>query len=349
MDLAINTLMSLPAVKRDVRMWFLFDELGALHRLPALERALTTGRGFGGAVVMGVHTISKLRDTYGDKIADTLASLARTKLILATPDHNSAKWCSEQIGSGEWRQMEQGMSYGVNNVRDAMTLTPKRQLEPLVLPDDVARLPSLSGWLKLPEGMPAAPITLTYTAYPKVASAFIARDIPIKRIPLTFDINGAQGGPSQTVEEGEGRMAADLAEAQRAAEYWRAMAGASMQEMIKQTAPKGRRPPPNPASAATAAEAEQPVLDLQPQPKPDEANAAAERATAIAADPLPDRRSAMTPATRTSGVLPSPPIDLTRSEMQQDFGDGQTPGHAHPPALPAPSPPSIGDDMDMGR
>ncbi|MFZ4747139.1 MAG: type IV secretion system DNA-binding domain-containing protein [Sphingomonas sp.] len=175
MDMAINSMMSLPTSPRDIRIWFLFDEVGALHRLPAIEKGMQTARNYGGAFVLGVHTIAKLRDTYGDKIAETLGSLARTKLILATADYASAQWCSQQIGNGEWRQMEEGYSYGYSNVRDAVTLTNKRQLEPLVLPDDITKLPDLTGWLVFPQDMPAAKVRLTYRDWPRAAPGFVAR------------------------------------------------------------------------------------------------------------------------------------------------------------------------------
>lgn len=175
MDTAINTMMSLPPSPRDIRIWFLFDELGALHRLPAIEKGMQTARNFGGAFVLGVHTIAKLRDTYGDKIAETLGSLARTKFILATADYSSAQWCSQQIGNGEWRQMEEGYSYGYSNVRDAVTLTAKRQLEPLVLPDDISKLPDLKGWLVFPQGFPAAPVKLVPQQWSRIARAYEQR------------------------------------------------------------------------------------------------------------------------------------------------------------------------------
>jgi len=175
MDMTINAMMAGSPSPRDARIWFLFDELGALHRLPAIEKGMQTARNYGGAFVLGVHTIAKLRDTYGDDIAETLGSLARTKLILATADYTSAKWCSEQIGNGEWSEMEQGVSFGVDNVRDAITLTNKRQLEPLVLPDDISKLPDLHGWLVFPQGFPAAKIKLKIRHWPKKAEGFMPR------------------------------------------------------------------------------------------------------------------------------------------------------------------------------
>ena len=201
LNTAITTIMSGTTSPRDVKMWFLFDELGALHRLPAIEAGLQTARNYGGAFVLGVHTIAKLRDTYGDKIADTLGSPTRTKVMLATPDYGSAKWCSDYIGSSEWQQMDEGWSYGHNNVRDAVTLTPRRQLEPLVLPETIMNLPSLTGFLKLSEGLPAAPVKLTFEKYASLASGFIARPPrPPRHLLKEDDAGGDEGGRSNTTD-----------------------------------------------------------------------------------------------------------------------------------------------------
>src|SRR3546814_7851062 len=58
-----------------------------------------------------------------------LASLARTKLILATADLDTAEQCARYIGNREVRQMDEAYSYGYNNTRDASTLTPRKQVE----------------------------------------------------------------------------------------------------------------------------------------------------------------------------------------------------------------------------
>ncbi|NNM78042.1 type IV secretion system DNA-binding domain-containing protein [Sphingomonas sp. ID1715] len=174
MDTAMTTLMSGPRCP-DLKLWFLFDELGALHRLPAIEKGLQTARNYGGAIVAGVHAYAKLKETYGDNMAMTLAALARTKLILATADRESATWCSDFIGHRQYRQMEEGFSYGYNNARDAVSLTPRRQIEPLLLPDQLMNLPSLDGFLKFPDGFPAAPVRLRPRPLPSVADPFVPR------------------------------------------------------------------------------------------------------------------------------------------------------------------------------
>lgn len=173
-DLAVNNLMRLPKT-RDLRTWYLFDEVHALHALPGIEHGLQSARNFGGAFVLGIHSFDKLVATYGLQNATALTGLARTKLILATADRTTAEKCSEFIGNREVRQVDEAYSYGYNNTRDASTLTPRTAVEPLVLPDDITDLPSLNGFVKFPDGFPAARIKLTYKSYPEVAPGSMPR------------------------------------------------------------------------------------------------------------------------------------------------------------------------------
>jgi type IV secretory pathway TraG/TraD family ATPase VirD4 len=174
MDLAVNALMGMPRT-RDLRMWYLFDEVHALHRMPAIEHGLQTARGFGGAFVLGMHSFDKLAETYGEEGAINLASLARTKLILATADKNTAEVCSNFIGFREVRETDEAYSIGASRSRDAATITPRTEVKPLVIPDDIMNLPSLHGYVKFPEGFPAARIRLVWRDYPKIAEPFLRK------------------------------------------------------------------------------------------------------------------------------------------------------------------------------
>ncbi len=185
LDLAMNTLMAMDRT-REVRMWFFVDELGALHRLPALEKGLQTARNFGGAIVTGIHAYAKLKEVYGENMAMTLSSLARTKLILGTADRETATWCSDFIGHRQVRDMEEGYTYGYNNARDAVSLTSRKHIEPLLLPDQLMNLPRLSGYLKFPDGFPAAPVKLVPVDRARHADPFIRR----------AEDSGHQAGPT---------------------------------------------------------------------------------------------------------------------------------------------------------
>ena len=204
LDTAMNTLMTLDRT-RDLRIWFFVDELGALHRLPALEKGLQTARNFGGAIVTGIHAYAKLKEVYGDNMAMTLSSLARTKLILGTADRETATWCSDFIGHTQVRDMEEGYTYGFNNARDAVSLTSRKHIEPLLLPDQLMNLPRLKGYLKFPDGFAAAQVKLTPVDRRRRADGFIRRAIdPVVVPPVDPESDvterGAQGA-STTGEE----------------------------------------------------------------------------------------------------------------------------------------------------
>jgi type IV conjugative transfer system coupling protein TraD len=222
MDLAINRLMTLPRT-RNLRTWFMFDELGALHRLPAIENGLQTARAFGGAMILGIHSFEKLIEVYGEQGARNLASLARSKLILATADLDTAEQCARYIGNREVRQMDEAYSYGYNNTRDASTLTPRKQVEPLVIADDITNLPSLHGFVKFPDGFPAARIKLEWRDYPTIAQGFLNRPnlqpVRSKRGEEVFEAGeggetGGRDGAEQVIAEvtAPGNVAKEMAE-----------------------------------------------------------------------------------------------------------------------------------------
>jgi len=203
MNLAVHTLMRLPRT-RSLRTWFFFDEVHALHRLPAIEDGLQTARGFGGAFVLGIHSFAKLAETYGKEGAQNLASLARTKLILAAADRDTAEHCSDYIGHREVRMMDEAYSYGYSNIRDAATITPRSEVQPLVIPDDIMRLPSLRGFLVFPEGFDAARIKLTYKDWPKVAEGYVLREnvepLEFIAMPKDDDEEAETGGRDRSAD-----------------------------------------------------------------------------------------------------------------------------------------------------
>ena len=78
--------------------------------------------------------------------------------------------------------MDEAYSYGYNNLRDASTLTPKKEVAPLVIADDINELPSLHGFVKFPDGFPAARVVLKWRDFPQVALGFEPREaLPKKR------------------------------------------------------------------------------------------------------------------------------------------------------------------------
>lgn len=305
MDLAINRLMTLPRT-RSLRTWFMFDELGALHQLPAIENGLQTGRAFGGAMVLGIHSFEKLVEVYGEQGARNLASLARTKLILATADLDTAEQCARYIGNREVRQMDEAYSYGYNNTRDASTLTPRKQVEPLVIADDITNLPALHGFVKFPDGFPAARILLEWKDYPAVAEGHVARaDVSPVRSKRAEEAFGQEEDGEAGGRDGASQVSEGEAEPRNVARDLAARILSVEPEPSEETAPReapttgAQGGAPAPASEAPARYAGQPSAEAEA--------------------PAPSRD----PGAKGQVATPSVPEDLTLFELRQAFGNGR--------------------------
>lgn len=180
-DTALITLMS-GKPSDETQMWFFVDELSALHKLPTLKQALETSRSYGGAIVLGCHGKSQISEVYGEEATKTILGLLNTKLFMSAADTETSNYAADIIGTQEVIDVQHGATIGLNSMRDARSLSQTRTNRQLVMPQEVKSLPSLSGYLTFPEGLPAAPVFIVPKTRPGVAEAFIERLIePRKR------------------------------------------------------------------------------------------------------------------------------------------------------------------------
>ena len=155
------------------RIWVVLDELPTLHQVPSLQPGLAESRQFGGCFVLGVQVIPALRDLYGRNGAETVSGLCGTRVVLASPDRDTAQWSADSLGRSEVEEVAEGFSYGANTIRDGVSLTPKRELRPLALASEIMRLENLSGYLRFPGPLPVATIKLDYVDRPEAAARFV--------------------------------------------------------------------------------------------------------------------------------------------------------------------------------
>ncbi len=196
LEIAVNALLSLPR-KDERRTWLILDELPTLHQLPSLRPGLAESRQFGGCFVLGVQVFSALRDLYGRDGAETISGLCGTRVVLAAPDRDTSEWSAESLGRVEVETLAEGVSY--DTPRDGVTLSARRDLRPLVLPAEVARLENLTGYLKFPGPWPVARIALAYKDRSPVARRFVPREDGENRSGA-----GSSGGTNDVAEKGVG-------------------------------------------------------------------------------------------------------------------------------------------------
>ena len=173
-ELAIVALLSLPP-SRVRRLWFIVDELPTLHQIPSLTSGLRESRQFGGAFVLGTQVMSELRDIYGREEAESISGNCNTRLVLSSPDWQTAQWLSNSLGRSMVERTKEGLSFGAHEIRDGVSLSSHEEITPLVLPSELQVLPNLHGFIKLPRDLPVAHIILEPKTRPPVEHTIIRR------------------------------------------------------------------------------------------------------------------------------------------------------------------------------
>lgn len=161
----------------DPRLFFVLDELPTLNKIPALLTSLATLRQFGAAFMLGFQVNSQLEEIYGREGARTIAGTLNTVMVLSTPDHETAKSCSERLGMQDQEEMMETISLGAHEARDGVSVMARRQERHIVTPSEIQSLPQLAAYLRFAYDAPVARIAVQPDTSREVkAEAFIEYD-----------------------------------------------------------------------------------------------------------------------------------------------------------------------------
>ena len=111
-------------------------------RVQGFSDALTKGRKYGLCAVVGLQSVSQLRDAHGQDGAQTLLSCLSSQLLLRANDPETAEYASRHLGDAE--VLRESISQGQHR-----TVTRQHQIERLVLASQIQGLPNREGYLRL--------------------------------------------------------------------------------------------------------------------------------------------------------------------------------------------------------
>ena len=181
LDIAISAIMSLkPDQQR--RLYCVIDELPSLQKLPSLSDFLARARKYGGCGILGFQSYPQLEATYGIQDAAAITGYCSTWVALRANDTPTAKHVSENLGQVEQVEANEGMSYGVNDMRDGVNLSRIQVTRPLVMHTEVTNLPNLSGYLRFGRDLPVVRFADKYNDVPSIVEAFAERSRPPRHI-----------------------------------------------------------------------------------------------------------------------------------------------------------------------
>ena len=181
LDIAISAIMSLTP-DRDRRLYCVIDELPTLHKLPSLSDFLARARKYGGCGILGFQSYPQLKATYGKEDAAAITGYCSTWVALRANDMDTADHVSINLGQVEQVEANEGMSYGVNDMRDGVNLSRMQVTRPLVMPTEVTNLPNLVGFLRFGRNLPVVRFDSRFNNIPSLGEAFAERTDPPAQI-----------------------------------------------------------------------------------------------------------------------------------------------------------------------
>lgn len=161
----------------DRRVWFIIDEAPSLQRIPELAETLAEARKFGGCFVLGMQNMAQLVHVYGRELAKSIFDLMNTRMYGRSPSAEMAKVVEEELGNQRKRKIREQNSYGLDQVRDGVSLGKDEVNDPVVDYEQIMRLPNLSFYVRLPGEYPVVRLKLKYRKQAKLHPGIIERNI----------------------------------------------------------------------------------------------------------------------------------------------------------------------------
>ena len=159
------------------RVWFILDEAPSLQRIPELAETLAEARKFGGCFVLGMQNMAQLVHVYGRELAKSIFDLMNTRMYGRSPSAEMAKVVEEELGNQRERKIREQNSYGLDQVRDGVSLGKDEVNNPIVDYEQIMRLPNLNFYVRLPGEYPVVRLKLKYRPFKKRHAGLIERNI----------------------------------------------------------------------------------------------------------------------------------------------------------------------------
>ncbi|UAN24966.1 type IV conjugative transfer system coupling protein TraD (plasmid) [Enterobacter sp. JBIWA003] len=176
LSIAATSLLAM-GPNRQRRVWFFYDELASLHKLPTLPRIISEARKFGGCFVLGFQNFAQMEEIYGPKAAAGLFDLLNTKFFFRSPSAEIAQFVEEDLGETRRLKFSEQTSFGHEQVRDGISFGKEEERVSIVSYSDVQSLNDLQCFVTLPGNYPVVKLTMKYEAMPKSADALLLRDV----------------------------------------------------------------------------------------------------------------------------------------------------------------------------
>lgn len=210
LDVAARTILALPP-NSSRRVWLIIDEFASIGKVQSIEAVATKARKVGGCLLVGLQSVSQLKDRYGEHAAQTILSCLSSWLVLRCSDADTSEYVSKYIGDVELSRMTRNESSSESGGSDGFS--EQIQTQRAVMPVELQRLAPLHGFFKLAGDYPICTVKLDFPKKRQPAAVTYAHRDFVAKPMLTLEAKempaaGPSGVPADalTVAEPERKV-----------------------------------------------------------------------------------------------------------------------------------------------
>jgi len=156
-EIGVNALMT-RGQATDPRVFFFFDEVPSLNKMPFLLSSLAEIRQYGGAFVLGYQVFSQLESIYGHEGAQTITGTVNNRIVFNTPDAKTASHCSDNLGLSDALERTNSITVGAHEARDGVAFQQNRTERPIVTASEIQSLPQFEAYVRFAYNAPTAKV-----------------------------------------------------------------------------------------------------------------------------------------------------------------------------------------------
>ena len=149
-DLAFTRLLDI-GIDEERRIWFVFDELASLKKMPALSNLMNEGRKYGACILAGLQSLNQLYEYYGRNTGSSIFGQFGTNFFFRNNEPEVGRLVSSMCGMETVLKHQKNTSFGANEFRDGVSYNEQERRRNLVEYSDLANLKVKECFVLLPE------------------------------------------------------------------------------------------------------------------------------------------------------------------------------------------------------
>lgn len=170
-DLIIQGILS-RGDNNNMKTIIIIDELGALQKIPSLERLLSEGRKSGGSALIGTQSLAQITKTYGQDGTNIFLQNTFTKFIFSCPDPDDSERMAKVIGKQDIWEESYSANYSMMG-RESVNRSWQPKEKDVVSPSEIQSLADLEGYCVIADSMKVHKFRIQPRDYGKLNAVFI--------------------------------------------------------------------------------------------------------------------------------------------------------------------------------